>query len=483
MYNPFVYVERDKRTVGRKGFKYYGGKEFNLSVKENEMREIPHNIEAEEAVNGSLLIGAIPNTDLSPDDFYSEKNKYIFQACLDLYKSNTTIDQITVSNRLNEIKKLDKVGVSYLSHLISITPTHFDFDYYAEIVKKCSIYRKMIVIADKITGIGYEAAGDVNGDINNVINLSKSLNSDTKTKLYTGQDLAESILSISNQELDRILTPWGDINRVTGGLFGGELTVLGAWTGQGKTEFVLQLLLWLAKKGYPVLLASLEMLKDQVAQRIVSIETGIPGIKLKNWDLTGDELGKVADVAGMVSELSTLKQLFCGASLQGIRATLDRSDDKIKLVVIDYLTTLPEFFNKRFGDSPREQMNYITHTLKTIARDYNTHVLAISQFARKDLERKGSDDKSTDGKGSKSYPEPHPSYFKESGSIEQEADNIWTLYRPELNDLHKPEDEGKTFFKQHKTRSSGDDINSYKKIPLIWKNHKLYGVSDAYKNE
>jgi replicative DNA helicase len=224
------------------------------------------------------------------------------------------------------------------------------------------------------------------------------------------------------------------------------------------------------------------MLKDQVAQRIVSIETGIPGIKLKNWDLTGEELGKVADVAGMVSELP-LNQLFCGASLQGIRATLDKSDEKIRLVVVDYLTVLPEFFDKRFGDSPREQMNYITHTLKNIARDYNVHVLAISQFARKDLERKSSGDKSTDGKSSKSYPEPHPSYFKESGSIEQEADNIWTLYRPELNDLHKPEDEGKTFFKQHKTRSAGDDISSYKKIPLIWKNHKLYGVSDAYENE
>lgn len=473
MYRPLLYLERDKRAVGRKSIEYNGSPESYLQIKENEMREIPHSIDAEECVNGSLLIGAIPNTELSPDDFYSEQNRYIFQACLDLYKSNTHINQITVSQRLEELKKLDKVGgAAYLSHLISITPTHLDFEYYAEIVKKCSVYRKMILVADKITQIGYEAGGDINKDITSILNLSKSLNTETKTKLYTGRDLAESILTISNNNRDRILTPWGDINKVTGGLFGGELTVLGAWTGQGKTEFVLQLLLHLAKIGTPVLLASLEMLKEQVAQRIISIETGIPGLRVSNWNYTGDEMGMVADIAGMTGEIP-FYQLFCGVSLQSIRATLEK-EGNIKLVVVDYLTVLPEFFDNKIGASPRERMNYITHTLKNIARDYDLPVLAISQFARKDLERK-----SFDGVSAKSYPEPHPSYFKESGSIEQEADNIWTLYRPELNDNHKPEDEGKTYFKQHKSRTSGDDINAYRKIPLIWKKHKLYGLSDS----
>ena len=90
--------------------------------------------------------------------FYSEQNKIIFGACLDLYKAGTGINQITIASRLNELKKLERIGgAAYLSRLISITPTHLDIEYYAEIVKKCSVYRKMILVADKITQIGYEA--------------------------------------------------------------------------------------------------------------------------------------------------------------------------------------------------------------------------------------------------------------------------------------------------------------------------------------
>jgi replicative DNA helicase len=435
---------------------------------------IPYDLDAEENVNGSLLLGAeLP--DLKPDDFYSEQNGIIFKACRDLSEQRTPINQTTLAYRLNELNKLDRVGgTAYLSHLISIVPTHLDCDYYADIVKRTSTYRKMIWTADKISKIGYEANGDVNQDINEVLNLAKGLTSETKSKLYTGRELADAVMDISNKTVQSLQTPWGDINRITGGLFGGELTVIGAWTGQGKTEFVLQLLLWLAKRGYPVLLASLEMLEKQVAQRITSIETGISGLKLKTGDLTPDEMTRIMDIGGMVSEIP-FKQLFESASLQQIRATLEKSEDKIKLVAVDYLTVLPDFFDNRCGASPRERMNYITHTLKQMAREYDIPVLAISQFARQGLEKKKGGLEEFSGK---SYPEPHPSYFKESGSIEQEADNIWTLFRPELNDGHKAEDEGKTIFKQHKVRTAGDSIDPFKKVYLKWKEHKFYGMRE-----
>jgi len=440
-------------------------------------KTVPYDIDAEESVNGSLLIdgGAIREVVdlLQPEHFFSEPNKWIYEACVSLYRSSDSINQITIARKLDENNTLAKSGgVAYLSHLIQVTPTSFDIESYAEIVKRLATYRKMIPMADKITGIAYQSDGDINKSISEVITMAKSLSSDVKSKLYTGVNLADEIMNISNQTTDSLPLPWGDINKVTGGLFGGDLTVLGAWTGQGKTEFVLQILLWLAKKDYPVLLASLEMLEEQVAQRIISIETGISGLRLRTKEtLTEDELTKIMNIGGMVSELP-FNQLFIPASIQQIRATLDHAERKIRLVVVDYLTVLPEFFDRRLGSSPCERMNYIIHSLKQLAREYNIPVLALSQFNRQILDsRRGG----LEGSG-KSYPVPHQSYMKESGSIEQEADGIWTLFRPEINDNHKPEDDGITIFKQHKSRTTGDSDDTFNKIRLTWKDHKFYGT-------
>jgi len=214
-----------------------------------------HNLEAEEAVIGSIIIdnSQLDLINLKPEDFVDSMTQKMFRAILELKEEDMVIDQLTLSHKLGD-------GAAYISHCVSITPTSLDCPYYAEIVKKLSQQRRLIKLAE---------AGDFEG-------ASKVLREANKpVSIVTPKIMADSVLGIMERGGLKSMS-WGfnELNSITGGLFGSELVVIGGRPSMGKTQLMVQMAIKMAKVGFKPLFVSLEMSREAMAERLISIEAG-----------------------------------------------------------------------------------------------------------------------------------------------------------------------------------------------------------------
>jgi replicative DNA helicase len=397
----------------------------------------PHDIEAEEAVIGSLLIDpdAILKiaTSLKPEDFFSETNRVIYHACLSLYQRNEAINQITVAHELARQNRLEEIGgAAFLSHLISNVPTSLHVEYYAQIVSNTAVMRRLIAAAGQIAAIGYDAGPDVESSLNDAedilfkVRARQGLRGLIPIREALGQYFEEAgpSTAVREGEIPHILTGFIALDDLLGGLQKSDLIVLAAKTSLGKTSLALNVARNAAiNQKACIALFSLEMSREAVVQRFLGSESGVDSKRIRLGRFSENDEVKIMDASGILSEAPIYIDDSPMLRVIDIRSKARRLhfERGIDLIIIDYLQLIQ-------GDGKNEtrvqEISKITRALKTLARELNVPILALSQLSRA-VEARPSH-------------VPQLSDLRESGSIEQDADVVIFIHREDLN--YSPEE-------------------------------------------
>jgi replicative DNA helicase len=316
----------------------------------------PYDVEAEEAVVGSLLIDGDAmleiNTFLKFDDFFTQQNRWAYEACVSVYERNQGINQITIAQELSRMGKLEEVGgAAYLSQIISQVPTSLHIRHYADIVSRLSVMRRLISAANKIAAIGYDAGPDVEESINDAEDIlfkvrERHVRGDLVPlrnilkNYFEETELAPADREESREQKMYITTGFNVLDSIIIGLQRSALIVLAARPSIGKTSLALNIARNAAiNQKACVALFSLEMAQDEIAQRLLSSESNISSTRVRLGNFTEDEERKIVEVSGVLSEAP----IYIDDSPQ-LRAVEIRNkarrlsfDRSIDLVIIDYL--------------------------------------------------------------------------------------------------------------------------------------------------
>ena len=393
----------------------------------------PHNIEAEEAVIGSLLVDpeAILKTTvfLKPEAFYREKNQWLYEACLSLYERNEAINQITVSQELTRQGKLEDVGgVAYLSHLVSVLPTSVHVEYYAQIVHRLAVMRRLISAAGQIAAIGYEAGPDVDAalgkaeDILFKLRRGESPRDFVPIRRVLEQYFEETGFAAPLPEVTahppHVLTGFAALDELLGGLQRSDMIVLGARPSLGKSSLALSIARNAAlEQRAHVAIFSLEMAKEQLVQRLLSSEAKVDSKRVRLGRYTAAEEKRIMEAAGALAETPIYVDDSPTLRVVEMRSKARRLyyDRGIDLIIVDYLQLIR--IDGRI-ESKVQEISEISRSLKALARELDTPVLAVSQLSRAAELRPSH--------------VPLLSDLRESGSIEQDADVVLFIHRDEV---------------------------------------------------
>ena len=400
----------------------------------------PHDIEAEQAVIGSMLTDMEAVTSsietLKPEDFYREDNKLVYTAMRNLYNRAEPIDLITVKAELESMGKFDQVGgIEYLAELPEKVPTTANANKYIKIVEDKATLRKLIKTANEIIELGYDPTEEVEDIMEGAEKKIFNLMQDKNQKGYTPikDILVESFNNLEElynrkQHITGVPTGFIDLDYRTAGLHGSEFILIAARPAMGKSAFVLNIAANAALKAdVPVVIFSLEMSKDQMVNRILCSEAMVDSNKVRTGKLEEEDWAKLAEKIGPLSEANIYIDDTPGISIMEIRARCRKlkMEKNIGLVIIDYLQ-LVQGSSKRALGSREQEIAEISRSLKILAKELDVPVIALSQLSRAVEQR----------------PDHRPmlSDLRESGSIEQDADIVMFLYR---DDYYNKESEKK----------------------------------------
>lgn len=401
-------------------------------------REIPKNIEAEEAILGAIFINqeAIYTVyeQLNIEDFYRKSHRTIFKAMLDLNAAKQSIDSITLTNYLININKLEEVGgIAFITALPNKVPSTANLNHYVSIVKEKSMLRNIINIAEHMESMSYdneqldtpEMILDKTEQM--ISRLTKKMIV-TKVDNIQGQTL-KAYMDIENiinhkDELLGLETGLYDLDNFLQGLKNSDFMILAARPSMGKTAFALNIASHLSiKKDTPVVFFSLEMSSNQLIHRIFSSRGLIPLFNLKSGNLDDAHTQKLIKVSNKLSQSKLIinDEISNLMSLRSISRKLKREND-IKLIIIDYLQLLEG--TRR--ENRNLEISEISRSLKILAKELDIPIIALSQLSR--------------SVESRQIKKPMLSDLRESGSLEQDADIVMFLYR---EDYYNPETENK----------------------------------------
>jgi replicative DNA helicase len=387
----------------------------------------PHNPDAEEAVIGSLLIDGKCFKEIlgeiEPGDFLSTSDRQIFEACRDLAGTETAINSVTVAHELEKKDRLEKIGgVAYLNHLISIVPTSLDVVYYARIVRECSNQRHLITIADSISKMAY-AGGPVDETLRKTDDLLMDIRLRAKTlDIISPKMRLDLLIDRYNSLRERpIAIPTGMRildQHLAGGFYPGELVVIAARTGMGKTEFV-QTLSNRESENSDILFVSIEMDIGGLSDRDVAGETRLPLSTVRMGGYSDVVYDKIERAVCTITGRNRV-YFYKGRSITTdaiYRAALEmKARRQLGAIFVDYIGILDD----EYGDNEVLRLGYITRKLKKIAQAMEIPVIAIHQLNREVDKR---EDK-----------RPVLSDLRASGNVEQDADIVLFLYRPSYYD-------------------------------------------------
>ncbi len=392
---------------------------------------LPHDIEAEEAVVGSLLIDGDCFVRVSSlvksQDFYRERNQVCFAAASALFERNEVIDQVTLARELQRTNQLDAVGgMAYLSHLVSVTPTSAHSEHYAHLVARTSTMRTLIDAASRISAMGYEDTADVDDTLRQAEDVLYSVRSGQAGRGFIplGQiydQYLEEQAAIVDPDLAAgppLVTGFNDIDELLGGLQRSDLIILGARPAMGKSSLMLNMSLSAAQAGATVGVFSLEMSREQLALRILAADAEIDSHRLRLGLYTEAEEQRIIDSIGRLSELpvyidDTPLQAMAEMRAKARRLSIERGLD---LLVADYLQLIQG--RGRGRDNRVQEISEISRELKGIARDLNIALIACSQLSR--------------GVEQRAEHRPQLSDLRDSGSIEQDADVVMFIHREDM---------------------------------------------------
>lgn len=390
---------------------------------------LPHDIEAEEAVIGALLIDSDSFLRVShlihPDDFYRERNRVCFAASVDLFQRSEAIDQVTLARELARTNQLDNVGgMAYLSHLVSITPTSAHAEYYAQLIARTATMRRLIDAASRISAMGYDDTDDVEATLRRAEDtLFQVRSTQTARGFIPLRQVYDQFLeerAAFNEPIisgPPLLTGFNVLDELLGGMQRSDMLILGARPGLGKSALAVNICLNAAKNGVASGIFSLEMSREQLALRILAADAGIDAHRLRLGLYTEAEEQRIIDSIGNLSDLPVY---IDDTPFQGIvemrsktrRLSLEHGLD---LLVIDYLQLVQGENRGRYGDNRVQEISEISRSIKGMARDLNIPVLTCSQLSRMLENRPGH--------------RPQLSDLRDSGSIEQDADIVMFIFR------------------------------------------------------
>lgn len=427
---------------------------------------MPHNIEAEKSVLGSMFLSKYAAQkcveNLNKDLFYLDSHSQIFGVLSKFVDQRIPIDLTTVTAELDKQKILKQVGdVEYLTEIINTVPTAANVDEYIKIVESCAIKRRLITESTDIVNSVYESSEDLadlletaEKKILNVVKTRKGTEFRTiQDVLYkTQQDLEK--LSQSKGEITGIATGFYDIDKLTSGLHPNELIIIAARPAMGKTVIALNIAINVASNNEKaVALFNMEMGAEQLAMRMLSSVGQISQNKLKTGKLEHQDWKRVNEAISRLAETNLFLDDTPGMTIGEIRAKCRRlasSEKGLALVVIDYLQLISG--GSKYGNNRQQEISDISRGLKTMAMELEVPVIALAQLSRSVESR---DDK-----------RPILSDLRESGSIEQDADIVAFLYRDDYYNKESAIDQftSKSEFLVRKHRSGPTA-----EIPLIFK--------------
>ena len=390
---------------------------------------VPHSREAEEAVVGAVLINPEVYYDvaqfLAADDFYIHRNKWIWEAFMRLHEQRIPVDLLTLSEELDRSNLLADVGGSaYITSLINQVPSSLNAESYGRIVEGHSVRRKMITAANKIASIAYNESSTVDDVMNEaekaVFNVSeRRLKHDLQPISAVLSDYYDRIDELAKrpEEIHGVPTGFIDLDRLLTGLQPSDLLIIAGRPGQGKTGFLLSIAknAALTHKKH-VAIFSLEMSNEQVVQRLIAQETGIDSQRLRNGKLQENEWPLFTHAIEVFSDTHIFLDDTPAITPLQLRTKCRRlhMEFGIDLVIIDYLQLMG---GDTRNDNRVQEVSHISRSLKVLARELNVPVLTAAQLSRAVEQR-------TDKK-------PVLSDLRESGSLEQDADIVMFIYRPD----------------------------------------------------
>jgi len=417
----------------------------------------PQNIEAEASLLGALLIDSDAIVKIADSvnaaDFFDPRHQRIYEAITQLYERREAIDVLTLSDQLRNSGHLEAVGgASYLTELTNFVPTASHVEQYADIVAQKALRRRLIAASRDIVGLGYDESKQL-----------RELVEEAETRLFevSQTHVKQSVISLETilaesfdrlddlhkdkQKIRGIPTGFKDVDNTLAGFQRSDLIILAARPSMGKTALALNFAHNVAVlANEPVLFFSLEMSKEQLVDRLLSMESGVDAWALRTGNLTDADFEKIGQAMGTLSEAQIFIDDSPGITVSDMRTKARREAHQrpLGLIVVDYLQLMSG--GSRFGSESNrvQEISEISRGLKGIARELNVPVLALSQLSRSVENR--------------SPQIPQLADLRESGSIEQDADVVAFIYREEY---YNPDTDRKKltdlFIKKHRNGPTG----------------------------
>ncbi|AKK09950.1 replicative DNA helicase [Corynebacterium testudinoris] len=400
----------------------------------SEFRKPPHDREAEQGVLGAMLVS--PNTvmeiigDLGPEDFYHPAHQLIFSSMIDLFGEGINIDPVIVSARLDRHNDLERVGgAPYLITLMSSVPTAANARYYADIVAEKAVLRRLVDAGTRVVQLGYE--GSEGAELDTVLDMAQqqvfSVAQRTETEDYA---VLADVIDPTMEELDKIANMGGlargvptgfvDLDNLTNGLHGGQMIIVAARPGVGKSTIALDFMRSASiRHGKASAIFSLEMSKSEIVMRLMSAETEIKLSDMRAGRMTDDQWTKLANRVGQIAEAPLFIDDSPNLTMMEIRSKARRLKQKhdLQLIVLDYLQLMS---SGKKVESRQQEVSEFSRQLKLLAKELDVPLIAISQLNR--------------GPEARTDKRPQLADLRESGSLEQDADMVMLLYRPDSQD-------------------------------------------------
>lgn len=403
-----------------------------------EISKIPHSLEAEQAILGGIFVEPDLFEEVleivSPEDFYKNMYSVIFRSMLEVYRESNEIDMVLIKNKLLQVHQFTEEQINEeLSNILENSFSAVNLKEYARLVKEKAILRRLGEAGRKITEIAYRDDRDAEDILDEAESIVLKVDQQKKGKEIISLREAAKIefdrlerIEANQGETVGVTTGFSDLDKDTGGWNPSDLVIVAARPAMGKTAFALNLVLNAAKKGNKsILVFSLEMSTQQLYQRFMSIEAGVALSKIRNGHLDSKDwgrLGAATDIIGnydiTIADIPNVNVLEIRALARKIKSRQD-----LDMIVIDYLQLIRG--SSARSESRQQEISEISRSLKSLARELDIPIIALSQLSR----------------SPESRPDKRPmlSDLRESGAIEQDADVVIFLYRDDYYNQESPD--------------------------------------------
>ena len=424
-------------------------------------RVLPHSMEAEQSVIGSMLVDreaiVVASEIISGDDFYNKSYGVVFEAMVELNEQGQPVDAVTLQNRLKEKDVPPEVAsLEFVRDIMAAVPTSANIKSYATIVSEKSVLRKLIRLTEEIANNCYAEKDGLEAILEDtekrVFDLVQRRNTGDfvpiREVVMNAMDKIEKA-SHSNGNVTGIATGFIDLDYRTAGMQPSDLVLIAARPSMGKTAFVLNIAQYVAfHSGECVAIFSLEMSKEQLVNRLFAMESKVDSQHLRTGNLSDLEWEKLIESAGMIGQSKLIIDDTPGISIAEMRSKCRKFklEMDLKMVIIDYLQLMSG--SGRGNESRQQEISDISRSLKALARELQVPVIALSQLSRAVEQR----------------PDHRPmlSDLRESGAIEQDADVVMFIYR---DDYYNPDTEKKGIAEINIAKQRNGPIGT---VDLVW---------------